>query len=315
MALVGPAWAAEILFSARRLEADEALRIGLVNRVVPVDELEATVRELAATIAGNAPLTVQACKAAIREAQREPSAARPRRGRAHGRGVLPLRGLPRGPGRVRREAGAAVPGPVMPTRAERALEKVRTICAALPEVEERPSHGAPTFFYRGKKTFVMFHDDHHGDGRLAIWCARAGRRAAPAGHRGTGAVLRAGLRRAPRMGRCAPRRRRRLGRGRRHRARRVPHGRATEGCRGARRRWRLTESGRRRRPGAGDHGETPEEEERAAGDGHDVAGRGAAVGGVEHVERQQQEPGPNGGERTGSIRHRGKLARRNGLLA
>ena len=74
MALVGPAWAAEILFSARRLDADEALRIGLVNRVVPVDELEATVRELAATIAGNAPLTVKACKAAIREAQREPSA-------------------------------------------------------------------------------------------------------------------------------------------------------------------------------------------------------------------------------------------------
>ncbi len=73
MALVGPAWAAEILFSARRLDADEALRIGLVNRVVPVDELEATVRELAAMIAGNAPLTVKACKAAIREAQREPS--------------------------------------------------------------------------------------------------------------------------------------------------------------------------------------------------------------------------------------------------
>jgi enoyl-CoA hydratase/carnithine racemase len=74
MALVGPAWAAEILFSARRLEADEALRIGLVNRVVPVDELEPAVRELAATIAANAPLTVKACKAAIREAQREPSA-------------------------------------------------------------------------------------------------------------------------------------------------------------------------------------------------------------------------------------------------
>jgi hypothetical protein len=59
----------------------------------------------------------------------------------------------------------------MPTRAERALQKVRTICGVLPEVEERPSHGAPTFFYRGKKTFVMFHVDHHGDGRLAIWCA------------------------------------------------------------------------------------------------------------------------------------------------
>ena len=73
MALVGPAWAAEILFSARRLDADEALRIGLVNRVVPVDQLEAQVRELAGTIAANAPLTVKAAKAAIREAQRHPS--------------------------------------------------------------------------------------------------------------------------------------------------------------------------------------------------------------------------------------------------
>jgi len=53
-----------------------------------------------------------------------------------------------------------------------ALEKVRAICAELPDVEERPSHGAPTFFLKvkGKKSFVMFHDDHHGDGRLAIWC-------------------------------------------------------------------------------------------------------------------------------------------------
>lgn len=44
---------------------------------------------------------------------------------------------------------------------------------ALPEVEERPSHGAPTWFVRGKKTFVMYLDDHHGDGRLALWCAAA----------------------------------------------------------------------------------------------------------------------------------------------
>jgi hypothetical protein len=50
------------------------------------------------------------------------------------------------------------------------LERVRALCCALPDVVERPSHGAPTFFYRGKKTFVMFLDDHHGDGRLAIWC-------------------------------------------------------------------------------------------------------------------------------------------------
>jgi hypothetical protein len=51
------------------------------------------------------------------------------------------------------------------------LERVRELCLALPEVTERLSHGQPTFFVRGKKTFVMFLDDHHGDGRLAIWCA------------------------------------------------------------------------------------------------------------------------------------------------
>ncbi len=51
------------------------------------------------------------------------------------------------------------------------LERVRQICLSLPEVTERLSHGSPTWFVRGKKTFVMYLDDHHGDGRLAIWCA------------------------------------------------------------------------------------------------------------------------------------------------
>ncbi|MCB1005120.1 MAG: MmcQ/YjbR family DNA-binding protein [Acidimicrobiales bacterium] len=55
----------------------------------------------------------------------------------------------------------------------RALTEVRAACLGLPEVQERPSHGAPTFFVRGKRSFVMFHDDHHGDGRLALWVAAA----------------------------------------------------------------------------------------------------------------------------------------------
>ena len=50
-----------------------------------------------------------------------------------------------------------------------ALAEVRRICLDLPEATEKLSHGSPTFFVR--RTFVMFHDDHHGDGRLAIWCA------------------------------------------------------------------------------------------------------------------------------------------------
>jgi hypothetical protein len=51
------------------------------------------------------------------------------------------------------------------------LVRVRQACLALPEVTERLSHGSPTFFVRDKKTFVMYLDDHHGDGRLALWCA------------------------------------------------------------------------------------------------------------------------------------------------
>jgi len=70
VALIGPAVTADILFTARRLSADEALRAGLVNRVVPVTDLEHEVRVVAHTIAQNAPLTVRARKVAIREAQR-----------------------------------------------------------------------------------------------------------------------------------------------------------------------------------------------------------------------------------------------------
>jgi hypothetical protein len=50
------------------------------------------------------------------------------------------------------------------------LTAVRAICLALPEVTERLSHGSPTWF-AGSKTMVMYLDDHHGDGRLALWVA------------------------------------------------------------------------------------------------------------------------------------------------
>lgn len=63
--LVGPSSARDILFSARFLEADEALRIGLINFVVDESELDARVRSYAGMIARNAPLTVRAAKAAV----------------------------------------------------------------------------------------------------------------------------------------------------------------------------------------------------------------------------------------------------------
>jgi hypothetical protein len=60
-----------------------------------------------------------------------------------------------------------------PSPAARAavLARLRAICLALPETSERPSHGAPSFFVRDKKCFVMLLDDHHGDGIFGIWCA------------------------------------------------------------------------------------------------------------------------------------------------
>ena len=54
-----------------------------------------------------------------------------------------------------------------------ALTRLREICADLPEVTERLSHGAVTFFVRGKRTLSYLQDDHHGDGRLALVCPAA----------------------------------------------------------------------------------------------------------------------------------------------
>ena len=56
---------------------------------------------------------------------------------------------------------------------ERTLQRLREICLGLPETSERLSHGAPTFFVRGKRAFLMVLTNHHGDGRFAIWYAAA----------------------------------------------------------------------------------------------------------------------------------------------
>jgi hypothetical protein len=51
-----------------------------------------------------------------------------------------------------------------------AIDSLRELCMALPEVTERLSHGEPTWFVRDKKVFVMLANHHHDD-RLAFWCA------------------------------------------------------------------------------------------------------------------------------------------------
>jgi enoyl-CoA hydratase/carnithine racemase len=73
VSLVGPAAASEIFFTARQYDAEEALRIGLVNQVVAKADLESFTRTYAEGIAANAPLTIRAAKRAIAETQRDPA--------------------------------------------------------------------------------------------------------------------------------------------------------------------------------------------------------------------------------------------------
>ncbi len=66
VSLVGPAHAHMILMSGERFDAKEAERVGLVNRVVPVAELDATVDKLTATLAVNAPLSLRTNKMTVK---------------------------------------------------------------------------------------------------------------------------------------------------------------------------------------------------------------------------------------------------------
>lgn len=75
--VVGLSAAKEIFFTARRYDAEEALRMGLANRVFPKAQLEAGVREIAGRIAENAPLTLRAVKRAASELARDPAARDP----------------------------------------------------------------------------------------------------------------------------------------------------------------------------------------------------------------------------------------------
>jgi hypothetical protein len=51
------------------------------------------------------------------------------------------------------------------------FEQIQALCLSFPGTSERTSHGAPTFFIQDKKSFVQYHMNHHGDGKIALWCA------------------------------------------------------------------------------------------------------------------------------------------------
>ena len=72
--VVGPSFAKEIFYTARQFTAQEAVTMGLVNRMVPDADLESYVRDYAASIAANAPLTVASIKTIVNEVLKDESA-------------------------------------------------------------------------------------------------------------------------------------------------------------------------------------------------------------------------------------------------
>src|SRR5690606_24230791 len=71
--LVGPAYTAEIFYTGRQFTAQEAREMGLVNRLLPPAELDKYVMDYAATLAGNAPLTLAAVKQCLIELRKDPA--------------------------------------------------------------------------------------------------------------------------------------------------------------------------------------------------------------------------------------------------
>ena len=72
MQLVGPSFTKEIFYTGRQFSAEEALAMGLINRIIPGGQLESYVREYANTMAANAPLTLRAVKATVTELNKDP---------------------------------------------------------------------------------------------------------------------------------------------------------------------------------------------------------------------------------------------------
>jgi enoyl-CoA hydratase/carnithine racemase len=72
VSLVGPSWARLLMYTGLRIDSAEALRIGLVDRVVPDAELWSAMTDIARTISGNAPLAIQAAKTTIAQVLKDP---------------------------------------------------------------------------------------------------------------------------------------------------------------------------------------------------------------------------------------------------
>jgi enoyl-CoA hydratase len=72
VSLVGPSWARLLMYTGMRIDASEAVRIGLVDRMVPDAQLWSAASEIARIISGNAPLAIQAAKITIAQVLEDP---------------------------------------------------------------------------------------------------------------------------------------------------------------------------------------------------------------------------------------------------
>ena len=79
--------------------------------------------------------------------------------------------MPRSTGRPRadREPATRTPAPRKPATRAQVLARLRAICLALPEAQERLSHGEPTWFAGKGKVFAMLDDHHHGAEHISVW--------------------------------------------------------------------------------------------------------------------------------------------------
>ena len=73
VSLVGPSWARLLMFTGMRIHSSEAVRIGLVDRVVADAQLWEATMEIARTISGNAPLAIKAAKITIAQVLKDPA--------------------------------------------------------------------------------------------------------------------------------------------------------------------------------------------------------------------------------------------------
>ena len=113
VSLVGPSWARLLMYTGMRIDAAEALRIGMVDRVLPDAELWDATLEIARTISGNARLAIQAAKITIAQVLKDESRRDMDAIKAIGTACMDFGGFSRGPAGVHGKAQAAVQGKVV----------------------------------------------------------------------------------------------------------------------------------------------------------------------------------------------------------